>query len=140
MSDLRATVYVSWGLWVARCPTDGCQGAEHFGHAPITGHVGGLTQVGFACARCGLVCPAQWPANAEDIRLVLGQRPIVETRNWEPHETIEDLIAENAVHGLIQPPPGLSDGVQAVQLTTGGRLTDHAQALVSAGAARQIGA
>lgn len=135
--DLRATVYVSWGMWVARCPADGCLGAEHFGHAPITGAVGGLTQVGFACNRCGLVCPADWPANAEDIWAVLSQRPIVETRNWEPHETLEDLLAENALHGLLQPPPGLPG--TATPLTSGGRLVDPTLVLASASGRLQIG-
>jgi hypothetical protein len=86
---------------VADCPRPDCLGAEHFGHAPITGHVGGLTQVGFRCNRCGLVCASDWPENAQDIWWVLSQRPLMEKRNWFPHETLEDLIVENITHGVV---------------------------------------
>lgn len=103
MPDLVALAYVSWGLWVADCPRPDCRGAEHHGHAPVTGFVGGLTEVGFRCARCGLVCRSEWPANAEDIWFLLSQRPIVETRSWMLGETLEHLMIENAEHGIILP-------------------------------------
>jgi hypothetical protein len=103
MPVLVAQAYVSWGLWVADCPRPDCRGAEHHGHAPITGVVGGLTQQGFRCARCGLVCQADWPANAEDIWFLLAQRPIVETRSWNRGETLEHLMIENAAHGIMLP-------------------------------------
>jgi hypothetical protein len=105
--DWRATAYVSWGLWVADCPRPDCLGAEHFGHAPITGTVGGLTGVGFRCSRCGLVCASEWPANAVDIEWMLAQRPEPATRNWHPLETLDDLLAENIEHGLI--PAGVTE-------------------------------
>lgn len=130
MDELIAVAYVSWGLWVADCPRPDCRGAEHHGHAPITGAVGGLTQVGFRCARCGLMCRAQWPANAEDIWHVLQQRPVVETRNWLPTETLEDLLRENLEHGIY--PPGLESGAPVTIID--GRFTDRAA--VGAGAAR----
>lgn len=118
--ELTAAVFVSWGLWVADCPRPDCRGAEHFGHAPITGVVGGLTQTGFRCARCSLVCRAAWPANAEDIWHLLAQRPVVETRSWALGETLEDLITENAAHGIL--PPGIGpDGLTILD----GRFTDR---------------
>lgn len=102
-----ATAYVSWGLWVAKCPRPDCLNSEHYGHAPVTGHVGGLTAVGFRCNVCGLVCASEWPANAAEIEWALAQRPMVNTRNWAPPETLDDLIAENIEHGLV--PPGLTE-------------------------------
>lgn len=131
MSDLRAVVYVSWGLWVADCPRPDCRGAEHFGHAPITGAVGGLTQLGFACARCGLVCPAAWPANAEDIWRLLQQRPHEETRNWMPGEELANLVAENIAHGLVD-----LDAIEPGLLVDGDRLTSTGHALAAAPASR----
>ena len=101
MSEHVAEVFVSWGMWVAECPRDGCLGSEHLGHAPVTGHVGGLTAVGFKCGRCGLVCRSSWPDNAEDIWYLLSQRPAVETRSWRPPETLADLLVENALHGIV---------------------------------------
>lgn len=125
--DQTVVAYVSWGLWVANCPDPDCLGAEHFGHAPITGRVGGLTAVGFRCARCALVCRSQWPANAADIEWVLAQRPRPETRNWLPHETLEDLLVENIVHGIVPEqlatgPMQILDGrIQGIELAAPGR-------------------
>lgn len=127
MSELRAVVYVSWGLWVADCPRPDCLGAEHFGHAPITGAVGGLTQVGFACARCGLVCPCAWPENAADIWALLRQRPREETRNWMPGEELQNLLAENIAHGIIAP-----EDLKAGLVIVDGHLTDAVRQVISA--------
>lgn len=106
-NDLVAEAYVSWGLWVADCPRPGCLGAEHYGHAPITGVVGGLTQAGFRCARCGQVAAARWPDNADDIWWTLNQRPLLENRSWRIGETLEDLVVENVTHGVM---PIVEDG------------------------------
>lgn len=131
--ELIARAYVSWGLWVADCPRPDCLGAEHLGHAPITGMVGGLTQAGFRCASCGLVCRSQWPDNAEDIWFTLSLRPMANTRNWVLGERLEDLIVQNAEHGIL--PPGIErDGLTIV----GGRFTDRE--LVSSASAFAIGA
>ena len=132
MDELVAKVYCSWGLWVARCPRPDCLGAEHYGHAPATGYVGGLTDQGFRCAGCGLVCRSEWPVNAEDIWAVLSLRPFVNTRNWELTETLEELVLENAQHGL--GPVALdAPGVQVVD----GRFADRS--LVGAGSRFAIG-
>lgn len=133
VDELSATVQVSWGLWVANCPRPDCLGAEHYGHAPITNLVGGLTLGGFRCSRCGLACRSDWPGNAEDIWFVLAQRPCAETRNWLPGETLEDLIIENAAHGIL--PPGIERGPMRI---LDGRLTDRS--LPAAGSSFAIGA
>ncbi len=128
--ELRAFAYVSWSLWVADCPVPACRGAEHFGHAPITGAVGGLTQRGFCCARCGLTCPSVWPDNAADIWAVLQMRPLPETRSWLIGESIEDLVAENVAAGLIAP-----EVLHRQVIAVDGRLSEPVRQLATAGAA-----
>ena len=99
MPDLVAAPYFNWGRWVADCPRD-CGGAEHHGPDRVTGHVGGLTDVMFACGECGLQCPVAWPAERTVIELVLAQRPAPRNRNWRPPETLHDLLEENIAHGV----------------------------------------
>lgn len=41
------------------------------------------------------------PDNFDDILTVLEKRPDPRTRNWNPSETVEDLIRENEEHGII---------------------------------------
>lgn len=103
MEKIRATVYLSWGKWVADCPR-GCGNAEHFGRDPETGHVGGLTGSSFTCGSaghgCGLICPADWPGNVADIEVMLAARP-APNRNWRPGEDLHELLAENIEHGVV---------------------------------------
>lgn len=103
---MRATVIVSHGRWVARCPRPGCMNAEQFGTCD-DGTAGGLTGSSFHCrveyGGCGLTCAADWPHNVDDIERLLRLRPVPATRNWEPGETVEDLLCENVRHGCIPP-------------------------------------
>lgn len=103
MDDLTAHAYVSCGIWVAECPRPWCVNAEWYGPGPNTGRVGGLGRKLFHCLRCGLHCPAEWPRDADAIWQLLQQRPCAETRNWEIGETVDNLLAENVAHGLIDP-------------------------------------
>jgi hypothetical protein len=101
-----AVVYMNWGKWVADCPRPFCLNAEQFGRCD-DGTIGGLGGELFHCrddtrhGGCGLTCPAQWPANVEDLEAVILARPVPGTRNWRPGETLDDLIHENAAHGLV---------------------------------------
>lgn len=47
---------------------------------------------------------AVYPAERAQIEAVLNLRPIRSTRNWEPNETLADLIAQNIEHGDPVPP------------------------------------
>lgn len=91
---MKATVYVNWGRWLAKCPR--CPNAEAAGD-PVTG---GLTGDRFRCSMCGLRCPADWPPSVDDIWRLLCQRPNPATRNWEPGESLMDLFADNVAHGI----------------------------------------
>lgn len=88
---LPARVYE--GLWIVDCP---CGGAEMIcrGH-PI-----------LWCCSCGnryaggLWRQVELPANAPEIERLLDLRPFPVNQNWQPGETVDQLRAENAEHGL----------------------------------------
>lgn len=115
MTDEPARPYVEWGRWVAACPQRWCNGGDYYGPGETTGRIGGLGDTRFRCPRCTTEREVVWPANADDILAVLRLRPMPENRNWNLGESIEDLLLENAVHGIL--PPTLQTG-------TGLRLTD----------------
>jgi hypothetical protein len=48
---------------------------------------------------CGEVFTVEWPLWIAEIEAVMAERPIP-NRNWYPHETLADLLAENVEHGL----------------------------------------
>lgn len=95
-----AMAYMNWGRWVADCPREECPNAEHFGAAPVTGHVGGLTDCAFRCGFCTLECPALWPPDRALIETILGERPVPSTRNWRPGEPARGLVDENITRGI----------------------------------------
>lgn len=81
------------GRWVARCPRPWCTNAIALNP--------GDTQ--FECAAadgCGQVADVIWPPDPAAIEALLLMRPVPATRNWLPGETLADLIAENAAHGV----------------------------------------
>lgn len=92
---------VDRGAWVARCDC-GMPGL------PAPGCVVRLDDPWGWCVRCGngavgggwrpVVIPP--PAERAAIEAVLTERPDPETRNWRPGETVGELVAENAAHGL----------------------------------------
>lgn len=84
---------INWSRIVVDCPRDWCTsawslppGTEVF---QCVGHGG-----------CGWTAPIVWPANLADIVAVLALRPDPKTRNWEPGETVMDLVHENLAHGI----------------------------------------
>lgn len=62
-------------------------------------------KVGDAETRCwdckSAIGPIRWPNDPAGIEAILSYRPDPATRNWEPGETLEDLLAENAAHGCM---------------------------------------
>jgi hypothetical protein len=73
-----------------------------------------------ACGDCGWpIEQLIWPADPDGIEAILLMRPLEKTRNWHPGETLQDLIAENVMHGIL--PKGIEPGdpdAVAVQLLT----------------------
>lgn len=84
---MTATVYHNHGRWVADCPADGCPEA----HEVTPGDR-------FVCVNCGMVSKLKWPLNMEQIDRTLTPRPVPQTRNWVPGETVADLERENVEH------------------------------------------
>lgn len=78
--------YVNHGRWVADCPL--CNGAE-------------LVAPGEAmlCGSCGATHTVVFPDHATDIEEALAKRPAMK-RNWNPDETVDELIAQNIERGI----------------------------------------
>lgn len=115
IDNTRARAHVNWGRWVATCPNRDCNNAEEIhpwpgypcGHSMCT--VSEYPERVFHCSLCRAVASIEWPSNAAELWMELGNRPRMETRNWYPagHEhaaqwslphgqTVRDLAAEHA--------------------------------------------
>lgn len=91
-------VYVeaNWGRWVARCPRQPCTNAVQVWASDATFTCSGI-------GGCGWTADLVWPPDPEAIEMLLTMRPVPRTRNWVVGESLEDLIAENALHGVLAP-------------------------------------
>ncbi len=99
-------MFMNDGRWVAVCATVDCSGAERLWpggeiRQRNDGHDYGITLGGVLhCGNCGLTSQVDVPDNMAEVEAVLAQRPVSQTRNWLPGETIRDLKAENLLHGV----------------------------------------
>jgi hypothetical protein len=113
-AGFRVAAFMSAGRWVARCPR--CTSAEMRGRCD-DGTTGGLDADRFVCREshggCGFTCGVDWPSTITQIEALLIPRPPVH-RNWQPGETLQDLLAENAEHGIV--PTGALEGGPTRQL------------------------
>lgn len=81
---------VNWGRWIVDCRS--CPSALQL---PPGADVA-------ECWDCEApIGPLVWPPDPGAIEAALSFRPDPNTRNWEPGETVIDLIAENVAHGLV---------------------------------------
>ncbi len=85
---------INHGRWIVRCPA--CAGAEEVDpDEPV-----------FYCLSCGNadvgghVMMAVFPDDRGEIEAALLKRLDIGTRNWNTNESLEDLEAENAGHGI----------------------------------------
>ncbi len=100
---MRAPVYVNQGRWVVECDADNCRGAIDVSGRYIAGircDCKDRTACYHKADPCGHIIRLDWPADLEAIDRVLARRPDPSTRNWLPGETVEDLKAENLLHGM----------------------------------------
>ena len=79
--------YMNHGRWVVDCPDPVCAGAE-------------LARELFVCSNCKRTAKVDWPDDKSLIDVATGARPVPETRNWVPGETLDDLYQENLMHGV----------------------------------------
>jgi hypothetical protein len=96
--DASLEAEVRGGRWVARCPVEGCNGAEYVN----------LEAPAFFCCECRNAAFDHHPIPVKvpplrvrsEIERYLGARPAPATRNWLPGETVRDLRRENREHGV----------------------------------------
>lgn len=97
-------VRVNRGRWIVDCPNEECAwaydaiaptGATRYLHRCV-----GEPWKGPKARGCGTMIELVWPTQdeAEEIVWALQMRNLVATRNWEPHETADDLLRENDQH------------------------------------------
>lgn len=99
---------VSWGRWVVDCAAPLCTSALTLG-PDLLDESGNIVRYGLTWGRDTMRCwdcshvtaPIVWPRDPIAIQMMLIRRPDIRTRNWEPHETLDDLLVENVTHGLI---------------------------------------
>lgn len=87
---MRTRARVNWGRWIADCADRWCSSAEKLRPG----------QTAIVCTNCKQISKVEWPSNPGSIDAALRLRPVPDTRNWFPGETVEDLIRENTEHGL----------------------------------------
>lgn len=120
---------VNWSRWIANCPGWYCRGATDLDYG----------QTWTVCAEpwCRTRAAVVWPANVPDIEYLLSLRPDPTTRNWEPGETVHDLLAENIEHGIL--PPSWLESAGTVLALAGDRIVGGSAAPAGF-ALREIGA
>jgi hypothetical protein len=90
-----ARARVNHNRWIADCPD--CGGAEFvWRHGP-------LVMLCLSCLNGGI--GHVWrtvtlPDDVEAIEAALAARPVAANRNWDASERIDDLLRENAEHGV----------------------------------------
>jgi hypothetical protein len=83
------------GMWIARCPQPYCLTAIALPLGSLVMRCHGDRDA------CGAEAPVMWPRDPEAIAALLRMRPVPASRNWLPHESLQDLLTENAEHGLL---------------------------------------
>jgi hypothetical protein len=91
----------NWGRWIVDCGSRLCTSALMLPPGtPI-----------MRCWDCEFVTEdIIWPEAVGLIENLLLMRPDEKTRNWEPGETVDDLVRENLRHGIIVPPRHIEQG------------------------------
>lgn len=135
--DLALTgVYVeaNWGRWVARCPRQWCTNAMQV-------EPGDSAFICLGAGGCGWTAALVWPPDPPAIELLLMMRPVPRTRNWMPGESLEDLIAENARHGVLAPAlAGLTGSVTLAAIVDERLVGGHLHHELTSAARPRIGA
>jgi hypothetical protein len=96
LAPFRAPAVANWGMWKVRCIR--CSSADTFPPGtPV-----------FRCAECGATAEIEWPSDemVHGVERLLLMRPSPANQNWQPGETLLDLMVENAEHGIYTFPEG----------------------------------
>lgn len=114
-----AEARMNWSRWILDCSNPGCLSALEV-KAPQAPYIDRDGNVWFhptwgatsmRCWDCGWTTRhVAWPADPFAIEAILFMRPDEKTRNWSPGETLDSLLLENLVHGILPPMAGLAGG------------------------------
>lgn len=98
----EASVRAYCGMWIVDCGI--CKNAWQVDRF----------QPAWECGYCGCRYEVRWPAERTtfEIERLLLMRPIAYTQNWNPGETLQDLMRENAEHGVF-------DGLKTLEMGSG---------------------
>lgn len=105
-TQLSVSAHANWSQWIAVCPR--CPSAERLEpHQPL-----------FACTFCEAVADVLWPSPemVYGIERLLMMRPDPSKRNWQPGETLVDLMIENGEHGIFS---DLPEGMDQLTVESG---------------------
>jgi hypothetical protein len=110
----RVPVRANWSRWISDCANPACRNGWRVD----------MSVVLWMCRDCWTVTRPIWPADPGAIAWLLSQRPEAKTRNWEPGESLTDLLMENAAHGIV--PEGITPGTDDVLTEIEGRVVSGA--------------
>ena len=86
---MNTVAYLNHGRWVVDCPRDGCPESR-------------LATPGvFICTNCHQIATVEIPPERAAVDAAVAARPVPQTRNWYPGETVEQLYEENETHGVV---------------------------------------
>ena len=101
---------VNWGRWIVDCPVCSSALLVERNARELGGWVydaaGRRLRYGAGCWDCGAQAALVWPERSfcDGVERLLQLRPDPSTRNWVWPETLLDLAAENALHGVFDHP------------------------------------
>ncbi len=99
-------MFMNDGRWVAFCDTPDCDSAERLWpdgeiQTPGGDHKYGITLQGVLhCGNCGLTTQVEFSDDMKEIEAVTTRRPVPQTRNWRPGETVAELKRDNLIRGV----------------------------------------
>ena len=95
---MRTQAFLNWGRWIAACPSTACVGFVDVAGLAIVC----TCQEAVVCDHgdvCGTFAWVDWPSDREAVDRICSMRPKA-NRHWYPGETADDLMRENAEHGI----------------------------------------
>jgi hypothetical protein len=106
---------MNWSRWIVDCAhcTSGLVVGVHLcdEHGTMVRYSIEWGDWSMVCWDCGQVTEAiAWPPDPAAIEAILSMRPDEKTRNWEPGETLDGLLMENILHGIMPPDEALEQG------------------------------
>ncbi len=90
--------YLNHGRWVVACAADDCRATLFADRLACECHDESVCD--HPAVPCGAPIVAVFPEGRGDIDRLMSRRPRRTNRNWAPGETVDQLKAENLLHGV----------------------------------------